>query len=62
MYPCVYPLTLDKATAHGLYGLLESPSGTKIEKGLALQGLFFACDNVADPPPSRVGAAEGSDL
>ena len=37
----------------------ESPSGTKIKKGLALQGLFF---RLQKSYLARVGAAEGCDL
>jgi len=38
------------------------PRAPKLRKVLLCKAFFFACDKVADTPPSRVGAAEGCDL
>lgn len=35
LYPCMYPEPYDSPASHGLYRALQSPSGTKIKKGLA---------------------------
>jgi hypothetical protein len=35
MYPSMYPKLYNHPASHVIHGTLESPSGTKIKKGLA---------------------------
>jgi hypothetical protein len=54
MYPCMYPEIANLSGGLEFTETLQSPSGTKIKKGLALQGLFFARKKAPDTPPPCV--------